>query len=67
MAVHNPQFNLYGTSLDGTSTKKFTESHPNLSATDSEFVDASIALQDGYGFEITEATLQSETTVFTAG
>ena len=67
MAEHKPQFNLYGTELNGTGTKKFTETHPKLTADENDFANASNALMDGYGYEITEATLQSETTVYTAG
>lgn len=67
MAEHKPKFNLYGLELNGTGTKKFTEPYPKLDADADDFANASNAMMDGYGYEIMEATLQSETTVYTAG
>lgn len=64
MAEHKPQYNLYTTTESGGS-RKFTETHPKLSATESDFANAKNALRDGYGCTLTEATLQSETTVYT--
>lgn len=61
---HKPQFNLYTTNENGNS-KKFTEPHPKLAATETDFANAKNALRDGYGYTLNEATLQSETTVYT--
>ena len=63
---HSPKFNLYTVSDSGTS-KKYSETHPKLSATEEDFDNARSALQDAYGQNLTEATLQSETTVYTYG
>lgn len=62
MAEHQPQFNLY--TDNGALSKKFTEPHPKLDATSQDFIQAGIALATAYGYGLTEATLQSETTVF---
>ena len=66
MAEHNPQFNLYTINEAGNS-KKLSETHPKLTATEVDFAKAKSALSDAYGYNLTEATLQSETTVYTAG
>lgn len=62
MAEHKPQFNIY--TSNGALSKKFTEPYPKLDATSEDFTQAGIALATAYGYGITEATLQSETTVF---
>ena len=63
--AHEPQFNLYTTTESGGS-KKYTETHPKLTATSADFVSAGQALAGGYGDVLDEVTLQSETTVYTS-
>ena len=66
MAEHSSQFNLYTVTESGNS-KKLSETHPKLTATDVDFAKAGSGLNHAYGYTLTEATLQSETTVYTAG
>ena len=63
---YDPKFQIYLTDQDGKD-KKVTETHPKLTATETDFQNASTALNAAYdGFAIEEVTLQSETSVYTA-
>lgn len=64
MATHEPVFKLYSTNTTTGGSKTLTEKHPKLTATATEFSDASRALAYAYGVQLDEVTLQSETTVF---
>ena len=62
--AHAVNFKLYLN--DGDDHKTLTESHPKLTATASDFEAAGLQLNQAYNLELTEATVQSETTVYTA-
>ena len=64
MAKQNPKFKLYLS--NGDATKTITESHPKVGdiPTEKVFSDLGDQFEVVYNMDLSEATVQSETTVF---